>query len=155
MAAVGYPLSAVGCLPSACDCAAARNADYKTHRREAALYILRRQPPPQPSAAQPLSNLRTLRTFGSGSRQPSRRRRVQCRHRHPRAVRPVKPKNPPAHRAGQSQEPFHRNPSTQPAAEGGPNLRRQARPFLFCGASRCHNPLNLEPRSGSPYPSKE
>ena len=38
-----------------------RNADYK----------LRRQPPPQPSAAQPLSNLRTLRTFGSGSRQPS------------------------------------------------------------------------------------
>ena len=56
----------------------------------------------------------------------------------------VKPKNP-----------FAYNPSTQPAAEGGPNLRRQARPFLFCGASRCHNLLNPEPRSGPPYPSKE
>ena len=49
MAAAGCRLSAIGCLPSACDCAAARNADYKTHRREAALYILRRQPPPPPS----------------------------------------------------------------------------------------------------------
>ena len=33
------------------------------------------------------------------------------------------------------------NPSTQPAAAGGPNLCRQARPPIFyCGASRHHNP---------------
>ena len=52
---------------------------------------------PQPSATQWLSNLRTLRTFGPEGRQPSRPKgRVQSRHHNPRAVRPVKPKNPPA-----------------------------------------------------------
>ena len=80
-----------------------RNADYK----------LRRQPPPQPSATQWLSNFRTLRTFGPKGRQPSRRRRVkraipqpsepsepfepfepsrrrrvQCRHHNPRPIGP-------------------------------------------------------------------
>ena len=39
-------------------------------------YNLRRQPPPQPSGPKAPSNLRTLRTLGTKSRQPSRRRRV-------------------------------------------------------------------------------
>ena len=54
---------------------------YTTRRRQAAPicgasrapFFTAAEPPPQPSAAKPLSNLRTLRTLGPKARQPSRR----------------------------------------------------------------------------------
>ena len=70
---------------------------------------------PQPSAPEGLSNFRTLRTFGAkGSVNPHAKGVSKDDTTTLSRKAAVKPQNPPAHRTGQSLEPFYHDPSRRP-----------------------------------------